>query len=244
MAINEHGLANIKERINRGDTVRAVTLPVTTGKDGIAAAVEAGGYDFVNTDAQHAACDEERLQAFCAAATDIGVPVKLRIKHTDHAYLIGNYLDLGPSGIEIPEVMEESTVDEALRRFYYPPVGRRSWGGSTRAGWSPDATLREYADWWNGFGWLCLQIESVEAVINARKLAKSGVDMVSFGPADLTFSLEMHPEFPLRTVDECIAHVADQLSGSGVRLTHRIDNPANRSRYTDMGITVFLERLG
>ena len=122
------GLANIKERINRGDTVRAVTLPVTTGKDGIAAAVEAGGYDFVNTDAQHAACDEERLQAFCAAATDIGVPVKLRIKHTDHAYLIGNYLDLGPSGIEIPEVMEESTVDEALRRFYYPPVGPAELG--------------------------------------------------------------------------------------------------------------------
>ncbi len=81
-------------------------------------------------------------------------------------------------------------------------------------------------------------------MINARKLAKSGVDMVSFGPADLTFSLEMHPEFPLRTVDECVAHVAEQLSGSGVRLCYRIEDPANRSRYTDMGVTVFLERLG
>ena len=140
--------------------------------------------------------------------------------------------------------MEEATVDEALKRFYYPPAGRRSWGGGARAGWTPDATMREYADWWNGFGWLCLQIESVEAVVNARKLAKSGVDLVSFGPSDLTFSLEMHPQFPLRTVDECIAHVADQLSGSGVRLTHRVDNPADRSRYADMGVTVFLERPG
>ena len=81
-------------------------------------------------------------------------------------------------------------------------------------------------------------------MINARKLAKNGVDLVSFGPADLTFSLEIHPEFPLRTVDECIAHVAEQLSGSGVHLTHRIESPANRFRYTDMGVTVFLERPG
>ena len=242
MAINESGLPNIKERIHRGDTLAALSLPVTTSKDGIEAALSRGSYDFIATDAQHAACDEERLQAFCEAATELGFPVKLRIKHTDHAYLIGNYLDLGPSGIEVPEVMEEHTVDEALKRFYYPPVGRRSCGGGTRAGWSPDASLRDYADWWNNFGWLCLQIESVEAVVNARKLAKSGVDLVSFGPADLTFSLEMHPQFPLRTVDECIAHVADQLSGSDVHLTHRVDNPANRAKYADMGVTVFLER--
>ena len=237
-----NALPNIKQRISRGDTLHGVSLPVTTDRDGIEAALAGGPYDYVATDAQHAACDEERLEAFCAAAAELGVPSKLRIKHTDHAYLIGNYLDLGPCGIEVPEVMETSTVDEALSRFYYPPVGRRSWGGGTRAGWSPDATLREYADWWNGFGWLCLQIESVEAVINARKLAKAGVDLVSFGPSDLTFSLEMHPQFPLRTVDECIAHVADQLDGSGVRLCHRVDNPADRPRYAGMGVTVFLAR--
>ena len=49
---------------------------------------------------------------------------------------------------------------------------------------------------------------------------------------------------PLRTVDECVAHVAEQLSGSGVRLCYRIDSPAERSKYADMGVTVFLERLG
>ncbi len=244
MTINANRLPNIKERIARGDAIRAVTLPVTAGRDAIEAALDGGGYDFVNTDAQHAACDEERLQAFCAHAADLGVPVQLRIKHTNHDYLVGNYLDLGPSGIEVPEVMETATVDEALSRFYYPPAGRRSWGGTARAGWSPNATLREYADWWNGYGWLCMQLESVEAVVNARKLAKSGVDMVSFGPADLSFSLETHPEFPLRTVDECVAHVADQLSGSNVRLCYRVDNPAERARYADMGVTVFLERLG
>ena len=137
--------------------------------------------------------------------------------------------------------MEEPTVIEALRRFYYPPVGRRSWGGAARVGFTADADRLGYATWWNGFGWLCLQLESVEAVINARKLAKDGVDLVSFGPADLSFSLEAHPEFPLRTVDQCVAHVAEQLDGSGVHLSFRSGGPENRSRYLDMGVTVFLE---
>ncbi|GIS68054.1 MAG: hypothetical protein CM1200mP7_0030 [Chloroflexota bacterium] len=37
---------------------------------------------------------------------------------------------------------------------------------------------------------LWLQLESVDAVKNCRKFAKPGVDCLSFGPADLSFSLE------------------------------------------------------
>ena len=102
MPINKAGLPNIKERIHRGETLSALSLPVTTGKEDIEAALSRGSYDFIATDAQHAACDEERLVAFCEAATELGFPVKLRIKHTDHAYLVGTTSTSAPAASRSP----------------------------------------------------------------------------------------------------------------------------------------------
>ena len=89
-------------------------------------------YDMVCIDSQHSAFDENALVRFCAMAEDLGVPVQFRIKHTRHAYLIGNYVDLGPLAIVVPQVEHESTVDEAIDAFYYPQVGKRSWGPQFR----------------------------------------------------------------------------------------------------------------
>ena len=156
--------------------------------------------------------------AFCAIAQDLSIPVRIRIKHTQHAYLIGTYLDLGPSGIMIPEVASEDIVDQGIASFYYPQRGKRSWGGPARVGLSARSDRLEYAAWWNDYGTLTLQIESVEAVIHARQLAKPGVDVLSFGLNDLMFSIEAHPQFPIRSYEDCIRHVLDQLDGTGVRI--------------------------
>ena len=100
----------------------------------------------------------------------------------------------------------------------------------------------EYAAWWNSHVVLAIQLESIEAISNARQLAAPGVDYVAFGPTDLTFSLEGHPEYPLPTVDACMRNVAEQLLGSGARLGMAImTEPGERDKYLEMGITVFQE---
>jgi hypothetical protein len=45
-------------------------------------------------------------------------------------------------------------------------------------------------------GVLCLQIETVQRVTNARQLAKPGVDCLTCRPTDLSFDPEAHPAFP------------------------------------------------
>ena len=89
---------------------------------------------------------------------------------------------------------------------------------------------------------LWLQIESIQAVTNSRKFAKSGVDCLSWGPADLSFSREANPNHPLQTDDDCVAYVVKQLSGTETKLVIRSYDPALRSKYQDMGVTVLLER--
>ena len=148
------------------------------------------------------------------------MPVQLRIKHqnTRNAYLIGNILDLGPLAIVVPQVETEATVDEAIDAFYYPPIGKRSWGPSSGYGFNPDLDRLEYAEWWNNNGILSLQLESVDAIINARKLSKPGVDMLMFGANDLGFSLETYPSPPFKTVEECFQHVVEQMEGTQVKV--------------------------
>ena len=127
-------MASLKERIRRGEDVLGVSVSMNVEKDRLAAIIESGPYDYVWVDAQHSPFNEERLVEFCQMASAMGVPVQLRIRHSRLAYLTGNYLDLGPSGVEIPQVENEATVDMAIDGFYYPQIGRRSWGGVARAG--------------------------------------------------------------------------------------------------------------
>ena len=63
-----------------------------------------GSYDLISVDHQHGPANEDKLVEYCAMASEFDVGVQLRIKHTRHAYLIGNLLDLGPLAIVVPQV--------------------------------------------------------------------------------------------------------------------------------------------
>jgi len=232
---------SLKGRIHRGEIINGVGVPMDVDRTRLEDTLSRDSYDFVFVDSQHSAFSEDRLAGFCTMAEELDIPVQFRIKHTRHAYLIGNYLDLGPSGIMVPQVEDESTVYEAIDAFYYPQVGKRSWGGLARRGIRDREDRLEYAEWWNGYGVLCLQLESLEAIINARKLAKPGVDLLAFGPNDLRFSLEAHPEHPFKTLDDCIQHVVKQIEGGNAKVTMGVDGPALRDKYIDMGVTVLQE---
>lgn len=118
----------------------------------------------------------------------------------------------------------------------------RSWGGSNRLGISEHSDRLEYAQWWKETGVLWLQLESLDAVTNASKLAKPGVDCLSFGPNDLKYNLESNPAHPLKTVDDCVKHVVDQLSSTTVAVCFRpfSESPEDIRKYRDMGVSVIL----
>ena len=207
-------------------------------------------YDFFHVDSQHLPLNEERMAELCASAGELGVPVILRIKHPRHAYLVGAYADMGLSGLEVPQVESEATALEALEFFYYPPQGKRSYGGTHAPGFTApqgEDPRFAYARWWNQSGILMLQVESLEAITMTRRLAMSGVDCISWGAApsssDLACSLANNPEHPLKTDDECLAYTISQLQGTDTRMFVRIPGPGDRQKYIDMGATVFRENL-
>ena len=238
---------SLKQRIRQGDTIVSLRVSINIGRAQLEAALSKGSYDLLYIDGQHTAFSDDQLVAFCAMAEDLDLPVQFRIPHTQQAYLIGRYLDLGLAAILVPEVVDERTVDEAIAYSYYPQIGLRSWGGVARHGvknWEGPLDRLTYADWWNNNVVLGIQFESVEAISRAGQLAKPGIDYVAFGPNDLSFSLEAHPAYPLRTVDDCMRNVAEQMKERKIPLGMAVTTvPGERDKYLEMGITVFQETL-
>ena len=239
---------NVKQRMRDGEVIICKGMPLVSDLGDVKATLEAGGFDLLQCDSQHVPFNEEHLIPYCNLAEEYDVPVLFRIKNTRLAYQIGNWADLGPTAFEVPQVESEAMVDEALNALYYPPVGNRSWGPAYGFGFTPDRERVEYANWWNETCILMLQVESINAVTNAGKFAKAGVDCISFGPADLTINLGMYPHHPLSLPssdhhilsDEIVRHVGDQLRGTGVSIFLRGVAPEDRDRYIDMGVNVFL----
>ena len=236
----------LRQRMKDGEVLVALRGSIKNSKEELADIWSTGAYDYIWIDGQHTAYTESQLIDYCSAAEELGIDVQLRIPHTRHAYLVGRFLDFGFSAVLVPEVMEPETVDDAIAYAYYGPIGRRSWGGTARRGLRglnnvpKDMDRHDYAAWWNDYVVLAIQIESVEAVTNIRKLAKPGVSVVTFGPRDLSFSIEDHPGYPLQSVDDCMRNVAEQLKGTDIRLAMgTATTPEEREHYLEIGVTLF-----
>ena len=232
---------NLKQRIRSGELLIGVSVPLDASESEMEAIISKDDYAFVFTDSQHGAFNEETLVGFCQSASNLGIPSQFRIKHTRHTYLIGNILDLGPVGIEVPQVETLETVQEAVHYFYYPQKGGRSVGGVARHMVEGRSDRIEYGNWWNETGFLSIQMESLLAVTTARKLAVEGVDCLTWGPNDLLYDIEAHPNHPIQTVEDCVKHVLKQLEGTQTRISFRSYDHKLRNKYVDMGVTILME---
>ena len=90
-------------------------------------------------------------------------------------------------------------------------------------------------------GFLSIQMESLRAVTNVKKLAIEGVDCLTWGPNDLLFDIESHSNPLLSTVDDCVEHALNQLGDSQTKISFRSYDYKLRDKYFDMGVTVLME---
>jgi 2-keto-3-deoxy-L-rhamnonate aldolase RhmA len=232
---------SLKQRIADREEIVALRVGVTMERNQIENALASTQYDMLYVEGQHSPFTEDQLMNFCKMAEEIDIPVKLRIPHSRHTYLIGRYFDFGPVAIMVPEVEEEASLEEAIDYTYYLPQGKRSFGGPFRYGMASGKApsgLHEYAAWWNEQAVLGIMPES-----NARRFVKPGLDFIAFGTSDLGLSLATNPEFPIQDTDECMRYVCDQVKDQ-VALGMAIPTkPEERDKYREMGITIFQESL-
>jgi len=236
-------MKDLKKLIADGDQVLGGVVMHGAEKKDLEELLDYYDYDFISIDAQHSPTNEEYLLKVCEAAYELDKPIHYRIDHRRHSYLIGNYLDHGPTIIEVPQTEEVDIVKEARDYFYYRPEGVRSWGGPGR----PASDLKEvnqytYPPWWNKTGVLMIQIESLNAINNIPNFSIEGVDCFSWGPTDLSIDRASHPEHPFaKTDDTAIEHASSLCKANGKKLCIRSSDKTLRNRYFDLGADILIE---
>ena len=143
------------------------------------------GWDCLTIDQQHGAGDNEALVGCLTAARAYGLPAIVRVADNDPG-LIGRALDAGAQGVMCPMIQSVEDAEAFVQAVKYPPRGNRSWG-PYRAWLDRDGDYFTTANDWTI---ACPQIETKGALDQLDEiLALDGVDMVCFGPNDLSVAL-------------------------------------------------------
>jgi 4-hydroxy-2-oxoheptanedioate aldolase len=165
--------------------------------------IREAGWDCVTIDQQHGLGGNEALLACLTAARACGLPAIVRVANNDPG-IVGRALDAGAQGIMCPLINNVDEAEAFVRAVKYPPRGLRSWGPfRARLGHEGD-----YFTSANAFTIACPQIETKGALDQLDDiLGLDGVDMVCFGPNDLSVALTGRLDIWAREVQEAMTLV-------------------------------------
>ena len=181
--------ATIKQRLANGQLVRVMFVGPLASPRLVEMLGMYGDLHGVWFDQEHARVDHRELELLLMAARAAGLDAFVRAPPADYATLM-RPMELGASGVMVPQVRTVTQVEEAAQWAKYPPLGVRGlYRGNYEARYG-GVDAAEHIAQANRDRWVCIQIETPEAVDCVEQIvAVAGVDGLFVGPADLACTL-------------------------------------------------------
>lgn len=176
-------VTNFRARLRQRE--RLIGTMLTMPAPAVAEMCADAGFDWLFIDMEHGALDLHDVERIAQSVGERCACV-VRVPSNDRVW-IGKILDLGVSGIIVPQVNSADEAARAVSAAKYPPQGTRGvgLGRASRYG----AQLNEYLAQANDETAVIVQIEHADAVQNVESIAQvAGVDAFMIGPFDLSGS--------------------------------------------------------
>jgi len=170
-------------------------------------------WDWMWIDGQHGEHDYASILGAVRASDLVQRPAVVRVPGHD-AGAIGRALDTGASGVMVPVVETPEQAADIVRAAKFPPQGSRSYGGRRPI----DRRGRTYSHPDQPQPVLVCQIESHAGLERVEEIAAvDGVDVVFFGPDDMTMrdGLPMDQPPPAGHFDAALQRVAAAAAAAG-----------------------------
>ncbi len=169
--------------------------------------------DFLWIDTEHSTYGLDDVRLTPVLARQNGVMPLVRVAGLD-GNLIKKAMDLGASGIMVPQVNNAAEAEAAVRACKYPPEGTRGvsplWTFYQNLPWS------EYLPYANDEACVVVQVESIEAMEKVEEIAAvPGVDVVFAGPADLSAAMGVIGQTSHPKVKEFLAEFPQRVAKMG-----------------------------
>jgi 2-keto-3-deoxy-L-rhamnonate aldolase RhmA len=201
---------DLRARLASGDFLLGTWV---TMLDPVAAELLAGsGFDFLVADGEHGPLGTDHLLLTVMATRAAGVPVLARVGANEPVRIM-HALDVGASGVVVPQIRTVADAERAVAWCRYPPTGLR--GIAPRRASEYGRRTSEYLRVADALVTCCLQIETREALEDLDAvLAVPGIDALLIGPNDLSAALGHIDDLAHPEVEAAIARV---LAAAGVR---------------------------
>ena len=171
------------------------------------------GYDCIWLDLEHRMFSSREIQSILTLSHHYDIHIMLRPPTLEKTGLC-RFLEEGASGLMIPFVSTPEKARMLVEAVKFPPVGDRGIENNGFDAGFRGLSVDEYVAWGNRETFLCVQIETPEAVRNIEAIAAvPGVDLIFVGPADLGLRLRQSGEM---TLEEAWARVAAACRRHGV----------------------------
>jgi 2-keto-3-deoxy-L-rhamnonate aldolase RhmA len=228
-------MSSIRERIEAREELLGAFLQM--GSPLAADLAGRAGFDWALIDLEHGAGSESDLVPQFLGLAASGVAAFVRVESASRLR-IGRALDLGATGIMVPQVNDADTARQLVAWCQYPPAGSRGVALSARgAGYGRSAhgdvgTLnREIVR--------IAQIETRSAVEAVDEIAAvDGIDVLFVGPSDLSHSLGVPGRFDDPSFERALRAIAQASTDHGHALGVHLPSVAEIDRYRDLGFTL------
>jgi 2-keto-3-deoxy-L-rhamnonate aldolase RhmA len=184
---------------------------------GIAILFAQAGFDFFFIDMEHSCFTMETLSNMILAARAANIPVIVRpSSRKSHEYL-SRPLDIGASGLLVPQVQTREDAENVVRWCRYHPLGERGMALSRQHTFFEAGNTAETMGQLNEEVLIALQIEHRDAIENLPDiLSVQGIDAAFVGPEDLAASLGKPGQTNHPDVEKAVRRVIDVSRDKGI----------------------------
>jgi len=228
----------VKDKLATGKLVYGCFIPTTSAVDVEILAV--AGFDFALLDGEHGPLSAESAYPMILAAEARGMAAFARVGQNDRQVIL-KFLDVGVSGVMIPQVMDADQASQAVRATKYWPDGARGLAGGRTFDWGLDTPPAEMVQGLNDRILTMIQFEHIDALDAVDDiLGVPGLDVLFVGPNDLAQSMG----YPGQPGHPDVTAVADQVvaraAAKGIPLGTTAATPAMARAAADRGFQMIV----
>ena len=195
-----------------------------------------GGADFVILDLEHGPNTIRSAQNLVRAAYLSGMFPLIRVKETA-PFLIGEALDIGAGGIQVPQIESPEAARDVVRRAKFSPLGERGVCRFVRAAQYSHKDRFSYFQEAND-AVIVLQIEGKAGIEALPEILEvKGIDVIFIGPYDLSQSLGVPGRIDHPLVEDKMRLILSLCREKGVFTGVFTDTPENARKWRSLGVS-------
>jgi 2-dehydro-3-deoxyglucarate aldolase/4-hydroxy-2-oxoheptanedioate aldolase len=231
-----HTPATLRQRVLAGETT--IGTFIFSASPFLVEVVARVGLDWLLIDLEHGTADESDLLPLLLGAAAGGTPALLRVESGERIR-VGRALDLGASGVMVPQVHSAEQARRFAGWMRTQPAGDRGIALFTRGmdyglvGHTGVAARHESL-------LAIVQIESRSALDEVEGIAAvDGIDVLFVGPTDLSHALGIPGRIDHPTYVDAVRRVARAAIAAGKAPGVLVWDPEDVGRYAGMGFSFF-----